>query len=397
MALTNQKKGTIWSTGLAIFAMFFGAGNIVFPLALGQLTQDKIFFGIFGLIITAVIVPLLGLLAMLLYHGNYVLFFQRIGKVPGFLVTIMILSLIGPFGGIPRCITIAFSTLEISGLKNFYGLNLTTFSLISCGIIYLFTFRANKIVSLLGYLLTPILLLSLALIIVKGFIQMPYPAPSFYSGPQMFLRGLLDGYNTMDLLAAFFFSSVVLLCLRESHIVKEVSEKENRSFLKIALYGSIISACLLTVVYLSFSFIAAGFSPSLALLSNHQMLGSLAYQILGPYAGMVASLAVCLACLTTEIALTAVFAEYLHENFFKHKISYQISLFITLGLSFLISTLHFEGIASFLVPILQVFYPALIVLCVLNILYKLFDFQPVKGIFYGISGLTLLIRLFLYT
>ncbi|MCC5832740.1 MAG: branched-chain amino acid transport system II carrier protein [Chlamydiales bacterium] len=391
---TDRNKASIWSTGLAMFAMFFGAGNIVFPLALGQFTQDKNLFGVAGLIITAVFVPLIGLLSMLLYNGDYVAFFRRIGKVPGFLVAVMILGLIGPFGGIPRCITISYSTLEACGLGGLPGLNLTTFSLASCLVIFFFTFRQNKILSLLGYVLTPILLLSLAVIVVKGFILMPYPEPSSFSGWETFSKGLFDGYNTMDLLAAFFFSSVVLLCLRKGHVAKDIPVAANRRLLTVAFYGSLIAAALLAAVYLSFSFLAAGFSADLTSVPNHQMLGALAYKLLGPYAGMIASVAVSFACLTTEIALTAVFAEYLHETLFKEKVSFRISLLATLGLSFLVSTLRFEGITSFLVPILQVFYPALIVLCVLNVLYKLYGFQPVKRIFYGAAAATLALQLF---
>src|SRR5262245_48888774 len=107
-----ERKSSVWSTGLAMFSMFFGAGNIVFPLALGQFTQDKTFFGISGLLLTAVLVPLMGLIAMLLFEGDYRTFFQRIGKLPGFFLAVLILGLIGPFGAVPRCITMSFSTLS---------------------------------------------------------------------------------------------------------------------------------------------------------------------------------------------------------------------------------------------------------------------------------------------
>lgn len=386
---SSQQRASIWSTGLAMFAMFFGAGNIVFPLALGQLTQNKNFFGISGLIITAVLVPLMGLLAMLLFNGDYGAFFRRIGKVPGFLVAVMILGLIGPFGGIPRCITISFSTLNAFGLEGIKGVNLTTFSLVSCIVIYLFTFKPSRLLTLLGYVLTPILLASLGFIAVKGFLQMPHPAASSFTGWSAFSHGVLEGYNTMDLLAAFFFSSVVLLCLRKG----KQTGADNQRIIGVACIGSLIAAVLLTGVYLCFSQLAAGFSSDLANVQNHQMLGALAYQILGPYAGLVASVAVAFACLTTEIALTVVFAEFLHKTLFKEKFSYAVSLLITLILSFLISTLHFEGISTFLVPILQVCYPALIVLCILNILHKVYGIQSVKRIFYGTVLLSLVLRL----
>ena len=392
MGTTVRNKSAVWSTGLAMFAMFFGAGNIVFPLALGQFVQDKSFYGIMGLVVTAVLVPLMGLLAMMLYNGDYLSFFRRIGKVPGFLVALLILGLIGPFGGIPRCITISYSTLNAFGFEAIKGVNLMTFSLVSCVLIFLFTYRPTKIISLLGYVLTPILLLSLAVIVAKGLMVMPHPDPSMHTRWSSFSQGLFDGYNTMDLLAAFFFSSVVLLCLRKD--VGDMTPQENRRLRIVAVLGSLIAALLLAVVYISFSFLAAGYSNELESVASHELLGTLAYHLLGPYAGMIAGVAVCFACLTTEIALTAVFAEFLHETIFKEKVPYTFSLVFTLFVSFLVSTLHFEGISSFLVPILKICYPALIVLSILNILNKAFDFKPVKRVFYGTVALTFITYIF---
>ncbi len=388
-----DQKPSIWATGLAMFSMFFGAGNIVFPLALGQATQSKSMFGVSGLIITAVFVPLMGLLAMLLFNGDYIAFFRRIGRLPGFIVAVMILGMIGPFAGIPRCITISFSTLNAFGLEGIKGINLTTFSLASCFVIFLFTVRQNRILTLLGFVLTPILLFSLGLILVKGLFQMPSADISSFSGWQTFSMGVLEGYNTMDLLAAFFFSSVVLLCLRKGQVAKDVSSRNSRPLITVACIGSLIAASLLALVYLCFSHIAAGYSRDLSSVANHEMLGALAYQLLGPHAGMIASVAVSFACLTTEIALTAVFAEFLHETVFKEKFSYLVSLLITLSLAFLVSTLHFEGISAFMGPILKVCYPALILLSVLNILHKLYGFQSVKRLFYGTLVLTFVLQL----
>lgn len=387
MATLARSRSTIWSTGLAMFSMFFGAGNIVFPLALGQFTQDKNFYGISGLILTAVCVPLLGLMAMMLYDGNYSSFFRRIGKVPGFLVTLLILGLIGPFGGIPRCITISHSTIEAFHFEMLSWVNLPLFSGISCVLIFLFTFRPGKVLALLGYVLTPVLLLSLALIVAKGLWIMPSAHSSAHTPWQTFSQGMLSGYNTMDLLAAFFFSSVVLLCLQKN------GTGEKKSMLSTAVAGSLIAAVLLSLVYIAFSFLAAGYSSSLHGIAHDQLLGTLAYQLLGPQAGLIASVAVCFACFTTEIALTAVFAEFLHRTLLKEKISYGMALGITLLLSFFVSTLHFEGISAFLVPVLQFCYPALIVLTVLNILHKLYDFKPVKPFFYGTIAATLLVRM----
>src|SRR5947209_4364111 len=123
-----SKKSNTWATGLAMFSMFFGAGNVVFPLALGQFAKDQNIYAILGLLITAVGVPFLGLLAMTLFNGNYTHFFERIGKVPGFLVALGIMGLIGPFGAIPRCIALSYSTIRMYMPDT----SLVLFSLVSC-------------------------------------------------------------------------------------------------------------------------------------------------------------------------------------------------------------------------------------------------------------------------
>ncbi len=387
MVTLARSFSAVVATGLAMFSMFFGAGNIVFPLAMGQFTQDQNVYGIMGLILTAVCVPLMGLLAMMLYDGNYMTFFNRIGKIPGFLVTLAILGLIGPLGGIPRCIAISYATLDAFQFDSLSWLNLPLFSALSAVFLFFFTFRQGKVLALLGYVLTPVLLLSLGVIVLRGLWVMPSAEASSHSAWQTFSHGILSGYNTMDLLAAFFFSSVVLLCLRKTE------GQDRKAMMKTAVAGSLIAALLLSLVYVAFSFLAAGYSQELSEVAHDQLLGTLAYKLLGPQAGLIASVAVCFACFTTEIALTAVFAEFLHRAFLREKCPYWVALLLTLAVSFLVSTLHFQGISAFLIPILQVCYPALIVLTVLNILYKLYDFKPVKPIFYGTIGLTLLLQL----
>ena len=287
---TISKRSAIFATGLAMFAMFFGAGNIVFPLALGQFALNNNFYGILGLVVTAILVPIMGIFGMLLYNGDYNAFFKRIGKIPGFLIITMILLVIGPFGGIPRCMTISYSTLTAFGIEGFAGLNLPLFSLLCAAIIFLFTIRPNKILSLLGYVLTPILLLSLLMIAIKGAWMMPSIEVGDHTKWQTFSHGIFTGYQTMDLLAAFFFSSMVLLCLRQNAEKSGIDPQQRKPLFKIALFGGLIAAALLALVYVSFSFIAAGFSSELALVANHELLGQLAYTLLGPYAGLIAGL-----------------------------------------------------------------------------------------------------------
>jgi len=378
-----KTRSSIFAAGLAIFAMFFGAGNIVFPLIVGQFSLNQNIFGILGMSITAVLVPLIGLLGIILYEGDYMAFFQRIGKKSGFLMVALILCLIGPLGAIPRCITVSYSTLVAFGFDKLpYG-QLPFFSLISCVLIFLFTIRPAGLIDVLGKFLTPILLLFLGIIIVKGLWTMPAMEISPNTPLQTFCRGFLDGYHTMDLLASFFFSSVVLLCLRQ-----KASTISAARLFPIAVGGAVVAATLLLVMYMCFSTLAAGHSHLFENVPPHQLLGAMSKAILGQSAGLIASSTVFFAVFTTEIALATVFAKFLQEHLLRGKISYSLALLVTLVVSFGVSTLHFDGIVRFIGPILQLCYPALIALSVANIVAKLYGRDYAKPLFYGTLAVT---------
>lgn len=369
-AVKTTKSNTL-ATGLAMFAMFFGAGNVVFPLALGQIAQDKNLFAILGMLITAVGVPFLGLIAMTLFDGNYKNFFGRLGNVPGFLVAIVIMGLIGPFGAIPRCIALSYSTAKMF----LPGISLEIFSLVSCFVIWAFTFRRNTILDTLGYVLTPILLLSLGIIIVKGMFDAPIAPEASHEKFTIFLKGLKDGYQTMDLLGAFFFSSVVIACLKDA---TPGAEHNHKRLIFTSLKASGIAAFLLAIIYVGFSYVASFHSDALYDVPSDELISRIAIHILGPYAAILACVAVALTCLTTAIALAAVSAEFIHKDITLNKVSYGTSLIVTLAITYFVSTLNFKGIVAFLAPILQVGYPALILLSAINIAFKLYHFKPVK-------------------
>lgn len=373
-------------TGLAMFSMFFGAGNIVFPLALGQLTQDQTLFSVIGLLISAVIVPFTGLISMILFNGDYRSFFERMGPWTGFIVSIVIMGLIGPFGAIPRCITLSYSSIAMFIPEGM--ISLTAFSIISCLIILFFTIKPSKILDLLGYILTPFLIISLSIIIVVGFYYAQGIHSSGFHPFSSFVLGFKEGYQTMDLIGAFFFSSIIILGLRSDFYPQ--STQEQKVLTKLALKASFVGAALLSLVYIGFCFLAATMSDELAGVPKDRLLGTIALKVLGSSSGIITSIAVALACLTTAIALASVFAHFLHRDLFKNKVKYVPCLILTLLITSFISTLEFTGIIKFLAPPLALFYPALIALSIVNILYKLYDFKPVKPIVFLIFIITLL-------
>lgn len=371
--MLGRLKSNTLSTGLAMFSMFFGAGNIVFPLVVGLTAREFASYATIGLTISAILVPFLGLISMTVFDGDYRRYFSRIGVVPGMLLAALILGLIGPFGAIPRCISLSFATAQLF----LPSLSLWGFSLASCVIIFLFTYRRSKLLDLLGFVLTPLLLLSLILIVILGFIHAPAEvAEGILTPHEAFVGGLVNGYQTMDLLGAFFFSSVVLVCLQ-----KELDPEGVRPYHRLvvlALKASVIGAGLLTIFYTGFSYVAAANADILSDVPPQAILGTLALATLGPYAGVVACTAVALACLTTAIALSAVFAQFLNKDVFREAINYPTGLLITLLISFFVSTFEFTGIAAALAPILGVCYPGLIVLAIVNLMYQLTGFSYVK-------------------
>lgn len=375
-------------TGFAMFSMFFGAGNVVFPLKLGQAAESHNLWAVAGLLITAVGVPFTGLFAMTLYEGDYKAFFARLGSTTGFLIVLAIIGLIGPFGALPRCIALSYSTTALF----FPGLSIEWFSFISCLLIFFLTFKESNVLDIIGNLLTPFLMGSLAIIIIKGIAIAPSMPLSKEHPLAVFLEGLTYGYQTMDLLGAFFFSSVITLCLHKNF--PSSSKKSTESIRKVTLYASLIGASLLALVYAGFSYVSALHSEDLALVPPDQLIGSIALHILGPYAGLIACTAVALACLTTAIALAAVSADYIQNELSGKRLSYPICLLLTLIVSFFVSTLNFTGIISFLAPILEVTYPALMALTVLNILHKFFEVKIVKTPFFLVLIISLLARIF---
>lgn len=360
-----------FSTGLAMFAMFFGAGNVIFPLGIGQYAGDQNLIATLGLLLTGVLMPFIGVFAMILFDGRYRDFFDRIGRVPGFLLAFITIALLGPIGSTPRCIALTYSTLKSS----FPTMSPAFFSGLACLIIYLFTMQKKRLLGILGFFLTPLLILSLATIVLIGLFTPAEAQVNEASSLSMFLHGLKEGYNTMDLLAAFFFSSTILTLLKNKHVENQESGK---GYIKLTIKASVIGAALLSLVYLGFSSISAFHSPGLEIMRPDELLTAITLKIAGPYANLLVCLTVTLACLTTAIALISVFTDFVEKEVFLEAIRYPVILAGSLLITFAISTLQFTGISAFLSPILQISYPGLIVLALLNIVYKLTGFKPIK-------------------
>jgi len=388
VATVNQtNEFSLFATGFALFSMFFGAGNLIFPILLGQAVGANWWVAMIGLTLTAVIVPFLGLAGMVFFDADYKRFFGRLGKVPGFLLILLLQLILGPFGVIPRLVTLMHAIIK----PYLFDVSLPVFSVFCAGVIFLCCFKRQNLIRILGVVLTPILLLSLALLFLFGFLDRPVLADAPMEATDSFLHGLFVGYNTMDLIAAFLFATVVLPHFQEEVALERPIDKKKALFKKI-FATSLIAAALLFFTYIGLSFIAAYHAHTVTYSSSEELLGAIAYKLLGATGSFFAGTAILTACLTTAITLTLIFADYLQKDLCREKISSMTALIATLFIASCFSNLGFANIAAILGPILQICYPALIVLTVFNILHYTVGLQTIKTPVF----LTFLLGAFLY-
>ncbi|MCE2983128.1 MAG: branched-chain amino acid transport system II carrier protein [Parachlamydia sp.] len=354
-----MKKSVVISTGFALFSMFFGSGNLVFPIAVGVESGGHYFLASLGVLCTCVFFPLIGMLGMTLYRGDLKEFFGCLGEKGVFFFSFLALALMGPFGVLARCLTVMHGSLQLI----FPAASLPATSFALCAVIYSLSVNKTKIVSLLGTYLTPLLLFSVGAIVTSALL---YGAPSETTGnfgAAAFKNGFFKGYQTMDLVASFFFSGFVI-----SHLNTHLSDE--KEILKTFTWASFIGAALLYAFYFSLVLLGWIYAPLLANTLPQEMLGKIAFASLGPIAAPCICITIIFACLTTAIALASLFSEFLRVDVAKEKMSAPLSLLLTLGIAFFVSTLNFSGIANFLGPILEAIYPALVALSVINIAAK---------------------------
>jgi len=374
---------SIIAAGFALFSMFFGAGDLIWPLILGGNMGEKNLFAMLGLLITGVSLPLLGLLSMMLFDGNYRAFFGRLGKGPSFLLIFIIQAILGPIGSIPRLITLSYATVKPYLPED---MTLLTFSILASLGVLAFVIKKQRVIDLLGLILTPILIISLGFILYLGFTNPPAAFAVPYTSGEAFKEGLNVGYNTLDLIASFIFAPLVLSHFREENPSDPVAAKKR--MLKKMVKASVLAAFLLSAMFIGLTFVASFYTPYLTAGHAEQArLSEISLYLLGPTGAIFSCIAVAMACLTTAIPLTSICADYIKEDLLKCK-GDLIPILITLGISAAIANLGFMGIAEMLSPVLHILCPGLIVLSVFNIIYTLYEIRPIKKPVFTVFGLS---------
>jgi branched-chain amino acid:cation transporter, LIVCS family len=227
---------------------------------------------------------------------------------------------------------------------------------------------------MLGSILTPILLATLAAIAFFGIFFTKLPETDIKGAWDSFKIGIFQGYQTMDLLAAFFFSTFVIRHLKTHSKDQSDSTRATSIFFR----SSLIGAGLLAFIYFLLVVLGSMYASELTQVPPQEMLGYVAQKALGSLAAPIVCACVILACLTTAIVLTSLFADFLKKEISKDRLSNSLAIICTLGFAFCTSTLEFSGIARYIGPLLGFMYPALIVLALLGIFHKLWGWRTIR-------------------
>ncbi|ALF24454.1 branched-chain amino acid transport system II carrier protein [Fusobacterium nucleatum] len=373
------KTKDVLLTGFALFAMLFGAGNLIFPPMLGYETSSSWTLTMLAFIITGVGFPFLGILSVSIAGNGIKDFANRVSPTFSKIFAIISILAIGPMLAIPRTGATAY---EITFLYNGMESPIYKYIYLICyfGIVILFSLRANKVIERVGKILTPILLILLFLIIIKGiFFANLSVKPDVY--PHAFKKGFLEGYQTMDTIASIAYAGIILKAIKNG---RNLTQKQEFSFL---IKTGLVAILSLALIYGGFALVGAKMHSVLATNDKIELLVKTTSYLLGNYGNLVLAICVAGACLTTAIGLIATVGEFFSSiTSFK----YEKIVAFTVIISFLLSILGVESIIRISVPILVFIYPIIISLIVLNLFGKYIKNDYVyKGVvlFTGIIGL----------
>lgn len=359
-----------FAIGFMLFALFFGAGNLIFPAQLGQYAGENIWSGIIGFLITGVGLPLLGIVAIA-YSGSKNLedLAGRVSPAYGIFFTALLYLTIGPFFAAPRTGTVAYEV----GIMPFVPegseqIGLLIFTLLFFLVTLLFSLHPAKIVDNVGKILAPGLVLLLGVLLVTAFVN---PMSSIGGAQEgytegAFVTGFLEGYNTMDALASLVFAIIVIKAIRSFGV------KDKGQILSVAMKTGFIAIALLAVIYVGIAYLGATSVGSLGLFdTGGPVLSGAASHYFGTIGSVLLAVMIILACLTTAIGLVTANAEYFHTLL--PKISYKVLVVFFSTITFIIANFGLANIIAFSIPVLMFLYPLAIVLIILTFLSPLFN------------------------
>lgn len=376
--------------GFMLFALFFGAGNLIFPAQLGQYAGTSLAPAIIGFLITGVGLPLLGILAIG-YSGSKDLqeLSSRVSPGYGIFFTSLLYLTIGPFFAIPRTGTVAFDV----GISRFIPegteqMTLLIYTLIFFVIVLIFSLYPAKLVNNIGKILAPALVVLLAILLITAFVNpmSAQEAPAEGSGyvDAAFMTGFLEGYNTMDALAALVFAIIVISSVRSFGIT------DNKQIMAATTKAGVVAIALLAVIYIGIAYLGSISTGTLGLFdTGGPVLSGAADYYFGTFGSVLLAIAIILACLTTAIGLIASCANYFQTLL---PFGYKTLVVVFTTFSFIIANFGLANIINYSIPVLMFLYPLAIVIMILAFLSPLFNHARI--VYVATIGVTFILAIF---
>ncbi len=390
--LTMRQKILVAGT---LFGMFFGAGNLIFPVHLGQLAGRNVIPAIIGFIVTAVGIPIFGVAAIGITHSDGLqTLSSKVGKGYGIFFTCLLYLTIGPLFAIPRCATVSFTTgvapMLLDPSKEW--LALLIFSAIFFAFVLFFSLRPGKITVWIGKIINPIFLLFLAVLVIAALtnpgasIAAVEPVEAYATGTSSFFSSFIEGYGTMDAIAGLAFGIVVVDVIRRMGV-------DNDDAVAVDVLGSgALTGILMAVIYIV-TILMGTQSRGLFEISDN---GGIALtQIAGHYFGgvgqIILAVTITFACLKTSIGLVTSCS----ETFVKMthgKLSYKAWAILFTLFSFAVSNVGLSAIIEYSIPVLMLIYPPAIALIILAFIGKFFHHD--KAVYISVMAFTWVAAIF---
>ena len=366
----NKKRMLIIS--FMLFSLFFGAGNLIFPPFMGQNAGSSAITAMVGFLITAVLLPVLGVIVVSRFQGLPTLA-GHVHKKFALVFTLMIYLSIGPGLGIPRAASVPFEMAVAPYLPE--NANLTVWMVVYSLVFFLIALwlclNPTKLVNRIGTFLTPTLLTLLCLLffsfLFRGQTQIAEPQAAYTAAP--FLQGFSDGYQTMDTIAALNFGLVIATTLFSFGL------KEKKDITRHTVKAGAAAGTILALVYIMLTYMGMCSSGVYPIQENGAWtLRCIVSQVFGAPGAILLAAIFTLACLTTCVGLINSISQYFSTLF--KKLSYRQWVYIIVTFSFLICNLGLNAILSISIPVLNAIYPVSIMLILLGLSHKLWEKNP---------------------
>lgn len=355
----NRKKLVTDSivVGFALFAMFFGAGNVVFPPYIGMHAGEQWANGFLFYFIADIGLALVAMFAIL-HAGGADNITGRIGHVASKVLMCAVILCIGPMVAIPRT---AATTLEMSVTPFFSGMSPVVFSIIFFAVILLLSIKQSAVIDIVGKILTPALLIGLLVLIVKGFVSpIGDIVDTGVSASEVTVNGIKSGYQTMDVLAAMAFGIIILSSADEKGYT------DSKSAAKMIGIAAALSGVLLMIVYFGLTYLGATASTVFPTdISRANLVIGIVELLLGKAGLIIFAIVIALACITTAVALVSSAASFF-AKLANDKISYGVFVVVICVSSAVISNLGLDMIIAIATPVLDIVYPPMLVLILLS-------------------------------